>query len=475
MQERNEASDPFDADPVALERVLAAALSRGGDWADVYFERRTESGLVLEDGVVREASAGTARGAGVRVVAGERSGYAFTEDLDPASLDRAARTAALVAAGGGAGAPVRVSRRAGRDLYRALQPAADASFVSRVALLRRGEEAARARDARVRRVVSSLRDESREILVATSEGGLHRDSQPMTVYRVMAVAEGEDGGRGQGTDSAGARAGLELLERRTPEDVGRRAAERAILQLGAAEAPAGPMPVVLGAGDSGILLHEAVGHPLEADFNRKGLSRYSRQVGGVVASPLCTVVDDGTVASARGSVNFDDEGTEPASTTLIENGVLVGYMQDRMSARLTGVRATGNGRRQSYAHLPMPRMTNTCLRAGPHDPEEIVRSVKRGVFAAGFSGGQVDISKGDFVFSAVEAWLIEDGKITAPLRGVTLVGNGPDVMGGIEMAGNDFRFSEAAWVCGKNGQSVPVGVGMPTVKIRSITVGGTGR
>jgi TldD protein len=234
------------------------------------------------------------------------------------------------------------------------------------------------------------------------------------------------------------------------------------------------MPVVLGPGYSGILLHEAVGHPLEADFNRKGLSRYSRQMGQVVASPLCTVVDDGTVASSRGSLNVDDEGNPTSPTVLIDRGVLVGYMQDRLSARLTGAKATGNGRRQSYAHPPMPRMTNTYLPAGPHDPEEILRSVKRGVYAASFSGGQVDISKGDFVFSATEAYLIEDGAITKPLRGVTLVGNGPDVMGRVEMVGNDFRFSDGMWTCGKNGQSVPVGVGLPTVKISSITVGGTG-
>jgi TldD protein len=466
--------DAFPLDATGIERVLAEALSGGGDYADLYFERRRSAGLVMEEDVLRQASAAEVAGAGVRVLSGERTGYAYTEDLTPGSLARAARTAARIASGGGAEAAVRVTEGEVRDLYPVGRPAAAAAVEERVDLLRRASAAARDHDRRVSRVTVALSDEEKTVLVATSDGRLVRDRQPMLSFRVGVVAEEAGKGRTQGGDGGGGRTGLEYFERRSPEEIARAAARRAVLALDAAPAPAGPMPVVLAPGYSGILLHEAVGHPLEADFNRKGLSRYSKQVGRVVASPLCTVVDDGTVASSRGSVNVDDEGNEGGPTTLIENGVLVGYMQDRLSARLTGARATGNGRRESYAHPPMPRMTNTVLPAGPHDPEEILRSVKRGVYAGFFSGGQVDISKGDFVFSVTEAWLIEDGRLTTPLRGVTLVGNGPDVMGRVEMVGRDFVLSDGMWTCGKLGQSVPVGVGLPTVKISSITVGGTG-
>jgi TldD protein len=472
MESRPDDAMPFDV-PV-LERLLAEALSAGGEYADLYFERREEASLVMEQDLLRTACAGVVGGVGVRVLSGERTGYAYTEDLSPESVARAARTAALVASGGGSEAPVRVTDRPVKDLYPVDRPASAAAVSERVDLLRRASSAARDHDPRVARVIVSLRDEIRTVALVTSDGGLYRDRRPMLAFSVSVVAEEPGKGSTRGSEGGGGRVGLEYFAGRPPEDHARTAARRAVLALGASPAPAGPMPVVLGPGYSGILLHEAVGHPLEADFNRKGLSRYSRQMGKTVASPLCTVVDDGTVASSRGSLNVDDEGNATSPTTLIENGVLVGYMQDRLSSRLTGARATGNGRRESYAHPPMPRMTNTVLPAGPHDPEEILRSVKRGVYAASFSGGQVDISKGDFVFSVTEGWLIEDGKLTTPLRGATLVGNGPDVMGRIEMVGRDFRLSDGMWTCGKNGQSVPVGVGMPTVKISSITVGGTG-
>ncbi|NUN53557.1 MAG: metalloprotease TldD [Planctomycetaceae bacterium] len=469
------ALDPvFPVDRTLLERLLAEAMSRGADFADLYFEHRAEAGLSMEEDLLREAVAGVVSGMGVRVLSGERTGYAYTEDLTPEAMARAARTAALVAAGAGAEASVNVSEGPVKDLYPVERPVEGMPLRDRVDFLRRASAAARARDPRVSRVMVTMRDEVKTVAVATSDGGLFRDRQPMLMFRVGVVAEEAGKGRTTAGDGGGGRVGLEYFARRTPEEIGGEAARRAVLALDAEAAPAGPMPVVLGPGYSGILLHEAVGHPLEADFNRKGLSRYSKQMGQVVASPLCTVVDDGTVASSRGSLNVDDEGNPTSPTVLIDRGVLVGYMQDRLSARLTGARATGNGRRQSYAHPPMPRMTNTYLPAGPHDPEEILRSVKRGVYAASFSGGQVDISKGDFVFSATEAYLIEDGAITKPLRGVTLVGNGPDVMGRVEMVGSDFRFSDGMWTCGKNGQSVPVGVGLPTVKISSITVGGTG-
>lgn len=461
-------------DPALLERLMAEALSRGGDYADFYFERREEAGLVMEEDVLRTATAGVVAGVGVRVLAGERTGFAYTEDLTPESMARAARTAALVAAGSGKEAAVRVTERPVKDLYPVKRLASAAAVAERVDFLRRASAAARAHDPRVVRVMVSMRDEVKTIALATSDGGLFRDRQPMLSFNVSVVAEEAGKGSTRGGEGGGGRVGLEYFTGRPPEEHAREAARRAVLALDAVPAPAGPMPVVLGPGYSGILLHEAVGHPLEADFNRKGLSRYSKQMGQVVASPLCTVVDDGTVASSRGSLNVDDEGNATAPTTLIDKGVLVGYMQDRLSSKLMKVRATGNGRRESYAHPPMPRMTNTVLPAGPHDPEEILRSVKRGVYAASFSGGQVDISKGDFVFSVTEAWLIEDGKLTSPLRGATLIGNGPDVMGRIEMVGKDFKLSDGMWTCGKNGQSVPVGVGMPTVKISSITVGGTG-
>ncbi len=464
----------FPFDRTVLERLLGEALSRGGDFADLYFEHRAEAGLTLEEDLLREATAGVVAGMGVRVLSGERTGYAYTEDLVPESMARAARTAALVAAGTGEEAVLGVSEKPVKDLYPVRRPAGEVPLAERVEFLRRASAAARSHDARVARVIVALRDEVKTVAVVTSDGGLYRDRQPMLMFRVSVIAEEAGKGRNVASEGGGGRVGLEYFEGRSPEEIGREAARKAVLALGAAEAPAGPLPVVLGPGWSGILLHEAVGHPLEADFNRKGLSRYSRKIGQKVASPLCTVVDDGTVASSRGSLNVDDEGNPTAPTTLIRDGVLVGYMQDRLSARLTGARATGNGRRESYAHPPMPRMTNTYLAAGPHDPEEILRSVRRGVYAASFSGGQVDISKGDFVFSVTEAWLIEDGRKTRPLRGVTLIGNGPDIMNGVEMVGNDFRFSDGVGTCGKNGQMVPVGVGLPTVKIASITVGGTG-
>jgi TldD protein len=474
LTDRTTLDPAFPVDGPLLERLLAEAMARGADFADLYFERRASSGLVMEQDLLREATAGDVAGVGVRVLSGERTGYAYTEDLAPEAMARAARTASLVAAGTGAEAPVHVSERPVRDLYPVERPASEAAVEARVALLRRASATARSHDARISRVIVALHDEEKSVLLATSDGGLFRDFQPMLSFRVGVVAEEKGKGRTQASDGGGGRVGLEYFGRRSPEAIATTAAKRAVLALGAAQAPAGPMPVVLGPGYAGILLHEAVGHPLEADFNRKGLSRYSKQMGRVVASPLCTVVDDGTLASSRGSLNVDDEGNPTSPTVLIDKGVLVGYMQDRLSARLTGARATGNGRRESYAHPPMPRMTNTYLPAGPHSPEEILRSVKRGVYASAFSGGQVDISKGDFVFSVTEAWLIEDGRLTTPLRGVTLVGNGPDVMGRVEMVGNDFTLSDGMWTCGKNGQSVPVGVGLPTVKISSITVGGTG-
>jgi TldD protein len=460
----------FDRDLIG--RVLADALSRGGDYADVFFEERAESSLQMEDGTIRSASNGSVAGIGVRVLAGERTGYAFTEDCTPEALHRVARTAAAIADEVRDVAPVAVNDRTVRDLYRPSVPLVGASLSERVKLMERADAAARAVDERIRKVNVSLNEEMKTVAVASSDGVLVEDAQPMISFRVMCIAE--DGElRTTGTSGDGARRGLELMDGDAPERIGRLAAEQAVRNLSAKPAPGGPQTVVLGNAYSGVLLHEAVGHGLEADFNHKGFSRYSGQIGERVASPLVTVVDDGTIANERGSINVDDEGNVSGSSVLIEDGILRGYLHDRLSARVMNVAPTGNGRRESYSCMPMPRMTNTFMLAGEHSPEEIIGSVERGIYAVHFGGGQVEIGKGDFVFAATEAYLIEDGKITSPLRDVTLIGNGPEVMQKVTMAGNDYRISEGMWTCGKDGQSVPVGVGMPTVKISSITVGGT--
>ncbi len=455
-----------------LGRVVAAALSRGGDYADVFLEERAESSLHMEDGAIRAASNGTVAGIGVRVLAGERTGYAFTEDCTPDALYRVARTAAAIADDVRDVAPVQVAARRPRDLYRTAVPLVGAAPSERVPFLERAPAAACAVDERIRKVNVSLNEEVKTVAVASSDGVLVEDVQPMISFRVMCIAEDGDL-KTSGMSGDGARRGLELLDGDAPERIGRLAAEQAVRNLAAQPAPGGPQTVVLGNAYSGVLLHEAVGHGLEAYFNHKGFSRYSGQIGEQVASPLVTVVDDGTIENERGSINVDDEGNASGSTVLIENGILRGYLHDRLSARVMDVLPTGNGRRESYSSMPLPRMTNTFMPAGEHSAEEIIASVDRGVYAVQFGGGQVEIGKGDFVFAATEAYLIEDGRIGAPLRDVTLIGNGPEVMQRVTMVGSDYRISEGMWTCGKDGQSVPVGVGMPTVKISSITVGGT--
>lgn len=461
----------FDAD--TLGRLLSTALARGGDHADLFFERRDESRLTLEDGVVRGASVGSVAGVGVRVLAGERTGYAYTEEWTPDAVAQAARTAAAIADDARDVAPLRVKTGDKRALYAAREPLIVGGPASRLHWLEKADAAAREVDPRIVRVVVSLAEEDKRVAVVSSSGVVVEDVQPMISFRVAVVAE--DGSvRTNGRSGDGGRRGLEMLSDEFVRALGRKAAEQAVRNLTAMPAPAGAQPVVLGNAYSGILLHEAVGHGLEADFNRKGFSRYSGQVGERVASDLVTVIDDGTMLDERGSINVDDEGHQSGSTVLIENGILRGYLHDRLSSRLMGVAPTGNGRRESYAHMPLPRMTNTLMPAGEHDPEEIIKSVKRGIYAVEFGGGQVEIGKGDFVFAATEAYLIEDGRITHPLRDLTLIGNGPEVMSRVEMVGTDYRTSEGMWQCGKDGQGVPVGVGMPTVKISSITVGGTG-
>ena len=461
-----------EIDAALIRRLLSEALSRGGDYADLYFEYRAGADFSYEEERVKSVGRGITLGLGVRVNKGDATGYAYCEQLDPKAMEKAARTAAAIATSGSSPAPQSVTPIVVPDFYPVAVPSHEVLATDKLELLRRADRAARAADPRITKVICSFTEEWKEILVANSLGSVLRDSQPLMRFGCYAIAE--DGAKRQtGSSGGGGRTGMSYFDDRSPEWHGREAARLALAMLDAVEAPAGEMPVVLAPGDSGILLHEAIGHGLEADFNRKETSNYSGKIGQRVASDLCTVVDDGTVAHTRGAINVDDEGNAGRRNTLIENGILRGYLHDRLSARHFGVTPSGNGRRQSFRHSPLPRMTNTVLVAGPHDPEEIIRSTKKGVYAKRFSGGQVNISNGDFVFSLTESYLIEDGRLTAPLKGVNLIGNGPDVLTKVDMLGTDFELSDGIWTCGKDGQSVPVGVGTPTVKNSAITVGGT--
>ncbi len=466
------AGGPHAIDAELARKLLAIALEKGGDYADLFFEYRAGGSFVLDEGILKSVSRGVSIGLGVRVQRGDATGYAYVESLSWDDMARAARTAAQIALGDAAREPTVPVERVLPRRYEVFPVSIDVAGAEKRARRERADKAARAYDPRIVRVEASFSEEIREILVATSDGRMARDVQPLLRFGVRAIAEHE-GKRQEGSSGGGGRTTLGYFDERSPEWHATEAARQAITMLDAREAPAGALPVVLAPGDSGILLHEAVGHGLEADFNRKGTSNYSGQVGKQVASSLCTVVDDGTISMSRGTINVDDEGHEPRRAVLIENGVLRGYMHDSHSARHFGLDASGNGRRESFSAVPMPRMTNTVLVAGPHDPDEILKSIKRGIFARKFGGGQVDIANGDFVFSLTESYLIEDGKITAPLKGVNLIGNGPDVLRKVSMLGNDVELSDGIWTCGKDGQSVPVGVGCPTIKIDEITVGGT--
>ncbi|RZO64058.1 MAG: metalloprotease TldD [Sandaracinaceae bacterium] len=463
---------PNAIDVSIARRLLTVALERGGDYADLFFEYNVSGSYAYEEQILKSAGRSVSAGLGVRVRKGDATGYAYVEDLSPEAMERAARTAAQIADGGGAPAPVGLDPLDVANRYPVDMLSLDLAGEEKRALLKRADEAARAVDGRVQRVEASLAEQMREILIATSDGRLVRDRQPLLRFGIRVIVE-DDGKRQSGSSGGGGRVGWTYFDGKSPEQHAKEAVRQALAMLDAREAPAGELEVVLAPGDSGILLHEAVGHGLEADYNRKGSSNYTDQVGERVASELCTVVDDATLMSSRGSINVDDEGQRPEKAVLIEEGILRGYMQDRHSSEFFGTTPTGNGRRESFKSHPMPRMTNTLLLAGPHDPEEIVRSVKKGVYASKFGGGQVDISNGDFVFNLTEGYLIEDGKITAPLKGVNLIGNGPDVMRKVTMLGSDMELSDGIWTCGKEGQSVPVGVGCPTVKISGMTVGGT--
>jgi TldD protein len=467
--------DKFGITERLLERCLGEALSAGGDYADLYFESIASTSIGVDESLVKSASQGVSAGCGVRVVSGERTGYAYTDDLSTDRLLRAARTAALIAKGP-AKQPVQgFTETKTPSLYPAPAVDLDSDLSAKLDLVTRADRAARAFDSRITQVRASYSDELRRILIAASDGTFASDTQPLARLNVFVLAKDADR-TARGTSGGGGRVEIDFFQtEKTPEHFAREAARQAILQLGAIAAPAGEMEVVLGPGWPGVLLHEAVGHGLEADFNRKKTSAFAGMIGRQVASSKVTVVDNGTMPGRRGSLNVDDEGSPTQETVLIENGILKTYLSDKLSSRLMDMPHTGNGRRESYQQIPMPRMTNTYMLAGEDAPEDIIRSVKRGLYAVNFGGGSVDITSGKFVFSASEAYLIEDGKITAPVRDATLIGNGPEALKYVSMVGNDLELDEGVGTCGKEGQSVPVGVGMPTVKLDRMTVGGTGQ
>ncbi|HUS07161.1 MAG TPA: metalloprotease TldD [Bryobacteraceae bacterium] len=457
-----------------LQSYLADALSSGGDYADLYFEYIATSSISIDESIVKSATQGVSLGVGIRVIAGERTGYAYSDDLAPEKIRRAAKVAACIAKGPASIEKTGFQDAQKRNLYPVMTAPSDTSLAERVELVKRADKAARAADSRVFQVQASYADNLRHVLVATSDGTLSYDRQPLARIGVAALAREGNGTPQRGYSGGGGRVSLDFfLNEKTPEHFAKEAVRQALVQLEAVQAPAGEMTVVLGPGWPGILLHEAVGHGLEADFNRKGVSAFSDRIGQQVASPLCTVVDDGTIQDRRGSLNVDDEGAPTQQNVLIEKGILRGYLQDKLSSRILKSQSTGSGRRESYQHIPMPRMTNTFMLAGESDPADIVRSVPKGLYCANFGGGQVDITSGNFVFSASESYLIEDGKITRPVRGATLIGNGPEAMKFVSMVGNDLKLDEGIGICGKEGQSVPVGVGIPTIKIDRMTVGGT--
>jgi TldD protein len=461
-----------------LERALGVALDGPIDHADLFFEASTQDSVSLEDGIVKSGDRHLVQGVGVRAVAGEKQGYAHADDITVEALQLAAGTARAIAAGSPRGGAVAMRGPGAptRDLYAVALAPTDVPVASKVALLDAIDRYARARDPRIVQVMASVISQHRNVMIAASDGAWVADVQPLVRVNVQVIAQSSEGRREVGYQGAGGRRELaEFLQPASWQPLVDEAVRLALVNLDARPCPAGSLDVVLGPGWPGVLLHEAVGHGLEGDFNRKGVSAFSGRLGQRVAAPGVTVIDDGTLPGRRGSLNVDDEGTPTSRTTLIEDGILVGYLQDRLNARLMGHQPTGNGRRQSYAHLPMPRMTNTFMLAGQDDPAEIVRSVKNGLYAKTFGGGQVDITSGKFVFAASEAYRIIDGQLAEPLRGASLVGNGPDVLTRVSRIGNDLALDLGVGTCGKDGQSVPVGVGLPTIRVDGLTVGGTER
>lgn len=456
-----------------LDGVFARLMGPSIDAADLYFQHSRTESWVLEDGIVKDGSHSIEQGVGVRALSGEKTGFAYSDEIVlPALLEAAGSARAIAQAGSnGVGKPLAIANA--RALYPPIDPIDTLSNEAKIAVLREVDAACRAADPRVKQVVVSIAAALDTVLIAHSDGTLAADVRPLVRMNVQVIAE-QDGRRESGSSGGGGRYGFpELLQNGRAHAFAREAVRSALVNLEAVPAPAGTMPVVLGPGWPGVLLHEAIGHGFEGDFNRKQTSAFAGMLGEKVAADGVTVVDDGTLAGRRGSLSIDDEGTPTNCTVLVENGVMKGYMQDKLNARLMGMAPTGNGRRESFAHLPMPRMTNTYMLPGERDPGEIIASVKRGLYAVNFGGGQVDITNGKFTFSASEAYLIEDGKVTRPVKGATLVGSGAEVLKRVSMIGNDLELDEGVGVCGKDGQSVPVGVGQPTLRIDSMTVGGT--
>lgn len=465
--------EPAELSRSGVEALLGTMAGGAIDVGEVYFQNRRTESWALEDGIVKDGSFSLDRGLGVRAVAGEKSGFAYTEDINATGLKSAVAAARSIARSGGEGRIKTPHANLAEPRYAAIDPIPTLAAEQKVALLERVNLAAHRVDNRVEQVTVRLVADHDTMLVMATDGTFCADVRPLVRMDVSVIVM-QDGRRERGHAGGGGRRSLSFFTHEWADGLAREAVRTALVNLDAGDAPAGPTTVVLGPGWPGVLLHEAVGHGLEGDFNRKGSSAFAGRIGERVAAPGCTVVDDGTLMDRRGSLTVDDEGTPSGETVLIEDGVLKGYLQDKLNARLMGVAPTGNGRRQSYACLPMPRMTNTFMRAGAYDPQEIVASCEKGVYAANFGGGQVDITSGRFTFSATEAYLIENGRVTRPIRGATLIGNGPDVMTRVSMVGNDLKLDDGVGSCGKEGQTVPVGVGLPTLKVDEITVGGTG-
>ncbi|MBS1170192.1 MAG: tldD [Burkholderiaceae bacterium] len=466
---------PFSLDESALQRALGEVFAHRVDYADLFFQFTKSESWSLEEGIVKTGSFAIDQGVGVRAVSGDKTAFAYSDEISASALSKAAQATRTIARQGAGKAKVAAGMKhtGGRSLYLPHDPLASLDATAKVALLEKIERIARAKDPRIVQVMAGLAGEYDVVLVARSDGVLAADIRPLVRLSITVIAE-QHGRREMGTGGGGGRVDYAYFTDAVLEQYASDAVKSALVNLESRPAPAGPMTVVLGPGWPGVLLHEAVGHGLEGDFNRKGSSIFSGRIGERVAAKGVTVVDDGTLADRRGSLNIDDEGNPTQCTTLIEDGILKGYLTDIMNARLMKMPPTGNARRESFAHLPLPRMTNTYMLAGDKDPQEIIESVKHGLYAVNFGGGQVDITNGKFVFSASEAYMVENGQITYPVKGATLIGNGPDVLNRVSMIGNDLRLDFGVGVCGKEGQSVPVGVGQPTLRIEDVTVGGTG-
>jgi len=464
--------DHFGISEATISEVFSHALRRGGHFSEIYFEHTIDNLITMEEGIVKEAVKRISHGAGVRVVHDESAGYAYTEDITPEKLIEASKIASSITSSEPVTKPGKLSQTTFTNTYKIEELTSNTELKQKIKWIEEAEKAAKKYDPHIEKVTVSIIDSLSYIQIATSDGAFLQDVRPIMRIIVTAVAE-KNGTRQIGISSGGGRIGNEYFRvKASPSFHGNEAARQAMLLFDAINAPAGTMELILAPAESGILLHESVGHPLEADFIRKGTSAYTGRIGEKVASELVTVIDDGTIPNDRGSLNFDDEGTITQKTVLIEKGILKGYMHDKISAKHFDTNPTGNGRRESYMYPPIPRMTVTYLANGESDPEEIIRSTKRGIYCKSFRGGQVDISNGDFVFSPIEAYLVEDGKMKVPVKNLTLIGNGPDVLSRVTMVGNDFAFSDGRWTCGK-GQNVPVGVGLPTIKISQITIGGS--